>query len=187
MDKLIKKAEDISLDAHDLEKIASPHKIKIILYQELHNIKDTDELFSEVDNIIVLYRTTMDYGHWISLLNYDDHIEYFDSYGKKPDYSLDISNGSLRHMNGRVIPHIQALLEQASLLNKKKIIYNKIQMQSKHHHVNTCGRWSALRIKLRHLSLHEFQNKFLNQSMKPDMVVTYLTYLLVDKDLPSIV
>lgn len=187
MDSIIDNAEDISLNEEDLKLICHPIDIKIILYQELHQLQDINELFELSDNIIILYRTTQDYGHFVSLLNYDTHIEYFDSYGEAPDYELKFSEQSLRHMKGHIIPHISSLLKIASERDKKKIIYNKIKLQRYHEHVNTCGRWAALRIKFRHLDLKRFQKLFLKQSNPPDNIVTYLTYLLVDKDIKELV
>ena len=188
MDNIIRQAEDISLDEIDLKNIASPNELKIIMYQELHPIKDIRELFQMSNNIIVLYRTTGNYGHWVSLLNYDDHIEYFDSYGKKPDYGLMLSTESLRHMKDNPIPHISHLLKHANEKYGTKIIYNKVQLQRFHEHVNTCGRWASTRIKLRHLSLRKFQELFTSRSNKhnADSIVTYLTYLTVDKDIKEL-
>ncbi len=187
MDNIIHSAEDISLDEQDLKKICQPYGLHLIFYRDLHTIQDINELFQISNNIIILYRTTRDYGHFVSLLNYDDHIEYFDSYGEKPDYELKYSQESVRQMQGRIMPHLTHLFNIAKRKDRKKIVYNKIRLQQFHNHVNTCGRWSALRIKFRHLNIKQFQHLFIGQSQNPDAIVTYLTYLLIDKDMNDLV
>jgi hypothetical protein len=187
MDQIITFAEGISLSEQDLINICSPNNVQVITYSQLININDINELFSTSDNIIILYRTTKRYGHWVSLLNYDTHIEYFDSYGTKPDYELELSYETLRHTKGETVPHLTSLLNDAQNIYKKKIIYNNIQLQEFHKDVNTCGRYASLRIKLRHIDLRKFQKLLTGQKYKPDMVVTYLTYLIVDKDIKDLI
>ena len=186
-DNIIKNAENISLNFDDLKKLCDPYDVKVMLYQDLIDIDDINVLFSDSDNLIVLYRTTNNYGHFVALMKYDTHIEYFDSYGKEPDFELSLSKETLRHMNGQVIPHIKGLLKEAREKYKYKTIFNNVQLQKFHADVNTCGRYCALRIKLRHINLHRFQSLLINQKHDPDMIVTYLTYLGVDRDIETLV
>lgn len=187
MDNVIKQAEDISLTFEDLNSLCYPSSVKVMLYQELHNIHDVNELFGMFDNIIILYRTKKDYGHYVSLMRHEDSIEFFDPYGTAPDYALEVAQESLRHMGGQLIPHISALMKDAQDRLKIRIDYNKVQLQEFHEHVNTCGRWCATRIKLKHLNLKQFQRLFYGQKHKPDMIVTYLTYLGVNKDIQMLI
>lgn len=187
MDNIINQAEDISLTFDDLKLLCNPSSIKIMLYQELHNIRDVKELFNMFDNIIILYRTEKNYGHYVALINHQNYIEFFDPYGTAPDYALGVAKESLRHMRGQVIPHITGLLQDAQDRYKIRVVYNDIKLQEFHEHVNTCGRWCATRIKLKHLNLRQFQRLFLGQKHKPDMIVTYLTYLGVNKDIESLI
>ena len=63
---------------------------KIIRYSELRHIDDLDELLTkDIDYCIILYEDIPDRGHWTALSKYNGIYEYFDSYGKKPDKSLE--------------------------------------------------------------------------------------------------
>jgi hypothetical protein len=188
MDQVIKNAENISLDDKDLTNICYPQTVKIIFYSELDKYETIDDLFRvNGDNIIILYRTTNNYGHWVSLLNYGNYIEYFDSYGGKPDYMIELAKETIRLTQNDAIPHLTYLLNLAKNRNRKRIIYNSVKLQKFHQHVNTCGRHAALRIKLRHIELHEYQKLLTHNKYDPDMTVTYLTYLMVDKDMTRII
>jgi hypothetical protein len=187
MDHIIKNAENISLDENDLRKICMPYNVKIIYYSELNKYDDINTLFKESDNIIILYRTEGNYGHWVALLNYGDYIEFFDSYGMQPDYELQYAQESMRSTKGQDEPHLTYLLNNAKNRYKKKIVYNSVRLQQFHQYINTCGRHVALRIKFRHIELNDYQKLLLSSKLNPDMNATYLTYLLVDKDLNTII
>ena len=63
---------------------------KIIRYSELRHIDDLDELLTkEIDYCIILYEDRPDRGHWTALSRYNSIYEHFDSYGNRPDKSLD--------------------------------------------------------------------------------------------------
>lgn len=188
MDHIIKTAEDIDLDDNDIINICYPQSVKIIFYVDLDKYDNTDDLFRDNgDNIIILYRTSKDYGHWVALLNYGNYIEYFDSYGSKPDYMIELAKETMRLTQNDTIPHLTYLLNNAKDRKRIKIIYNSVKLQKFHNHINTCGRHVALRIKLRHIELHEYQKLLIHNKHDADMIVTYLTYLMVDKDMKTII
>ena len=57
---------------------------------ELRHIDDLDELLTkDIDYCIVLYEDRPNRGHWTALSKYDGIYEHFDSYGNKPDKSLE--------------------------------------------------------------------------------------------------
>ena len=63
---------------------------KIIRYSELSHISDLDELLTKnLDYCIILHRDRPDRGHWTALSRYNGIYEHFDSYGSKPDKSLE--------------------------------------------------------------------------------------------------
>lgn len=187
MDKIITSAEKISLSSDDLINIISPTDVNIIEYEELMNYNDIEELFNKSDNIIILYQTKRNYGHWVTLLRYGNTCEYYDSYGEPPDHELFLSKETIRNMGGEMIPHLSALLKDAGDRLKYKVIYNNIQVQKFHNDVNTCGRYAALRVKLNHINLNRFNSLLLGQKYIPDIIVTYLTYLYINQDIENIV
>ena len=63
---------------------------KIIRYSELSHIDDLDELLTkDLDYCIILYEDRPDRGHWAALSRYSGIYEHFDSYGNKPNKSLE--------------------------------------------------------------------------------------------------
>jgi hypothetical protein len=53
------------------------------------------------------------------------------------------------------------------------VSYNQYRFQKLKDHVKSCGRWCALRIILRHLTLEQFKDLFLNKYS--DDLATFLT------------
>ena len=173
MDKLIKDAEDVSLSTSDLVKITEG-KSKIILYSDLDNYKSIDDVLGDDLAVIILYQTRYDFGHWVGLTkDKNDLLTFFDPYGLSLDEELKFSTFNLRQHQGRMVPHLSALIRESGY----KIIENKIQLQELLEHVNTCGRWVGLFIRMRDLGLKKFQNLFLNQKETGDYYVSAITLL----------
>lgn len=187
MDKIIQRAESISLDKNDIMKICEPYPVKAIAYIELMNANDILDVFGNYDNVIILYRTKKNYGHWVSLLRYQNNIEYFDPYGEAPDYQLHKSVETVTLQGGKPIPKLSYLINDARNRLKYNFVYNTVKLQRFHQDVNTCGRHSALRIKLSHIDLHRYITLMTGQTFDPDMIATYLTYLSLDKDILDLV
>ena len=179
MDTVIKNSESIDLNESDIKKICSPNKVAVMFYSDLDKYDTIEELFNVSDNIVILYRTVGNYGHWVTLLNQGNNIiEFFDPYGMSPDYELKYAKESLRISQKDQVPHLTYLLSKAKQ-NKKRITYNAVKLQEFHKDVNTCGRHVAMRIKLRHIDLHDYQKLLSQNKNNPDMTVTYLTYFMV--------
>ncbi len=107
---------------------------KIIRYSELRRIGDLDELLTkDLDYCIVLYEDRPNRGHWTALSKYDGIYEHFDSYGNKPDKSLEWVNLKMRRMLNEATPYL------TNLLHKKNYIYNNVKYQDRDGYVNTCG------------------------------------------------
>lgn len=187
MDNIIKNAENISLTFDDIKKICEPNNVEIIEYKNLMHLDNINDVFSNYDNVIILYTTRRNYGHWVVLMRYNNTLEYFDSYGKIYDFELSLSYDTIMAIGGVAVPQLTYLLNDAKNIYKYNVIYNNVQLQKFHHDVNTCGRYCALRIKLRHIDLNRFINLLLHQTNNPDMIVTYLTYLGVDKDIQNLI
>lgn len=169
----LKEAEKIELTGgqiHQLTKgICRP-----LPYHELDNIKDIDELFENHLAVMLLYETDKDFGHWVVLNKFSDHIEFFDPYGIFPDDELKQASYNLRIHDGEVVPHLTHLLENQPL----KVIYNKVKLQQVFKDVNTCGRHCALRTVLRDMPLDKYTKLLTtNAYYNPDIWATTLTVL----------
>lgn len=119
---------------------------KILKYSELVKYRDINELLSKpIDYAIILYQDSESSGHWICLLKYEDVIEYFDSYGFKPDSPLYWTPCLTRRKIGVVIPYITRLFNRVS--HPQYVIYNPICYQEEKDNINTCGRHCIYRIQ----------------------------------------
>jgi hypothetical protein len=101
---------------------------------------------------VVLYEKTPLNGHWSLILRTKNNngkpcIEFFDSYGMKPDECLKI-------MNKEYKPKLVKWL----LKNGGNISYNPIQYQ-KNGPIATCGRHCIMRWMARHLSQEQYKKR----------------------------
>ena len=112
---------------------------KIMTYNELSEIENiTDLLPKHKSYVILLYPVTSETdGHWVCLTRYRRNIEYFDSYGKKPDEPL--SWGKYKSTPR----YLSKLLDKTNL----RVVYNEIDFQSKRDYtITTCGAFAVFRI-----------------------------------------
>jgi hypothetical protein len=175
MDQIIKNAENYDLSGEDIMRMCK-NKVKIISYEEMENYKTIDDVFDNNDATIILYETKKNFGHWVLLLKEGNELEFFDSYGLKPDEELKYDNGyNAKIHNGVLVPHLTRLLNSSTY----KLNYNKKRLQKLLKDMNTCGRWCVSRVLLRDQKLSKFQKLFTdNVNHNPDFWVTAYTLLL---------
>ena len=169
---LIENAESISLSDADIMRICD-NKVVIYLYHELEKFQTIDEALGPHNAMIILYQSKQTDGHWVSVFKVDDNtIEFFDSYGFKIDQQLPFFPYNLRVHNEIAVPHLTHLIENSNY----KVISNDIDFQTIRKDVNTCGRFSSLRVKMRSTPLKSFQALLLNnKDNNPDFYVSALT------------
>lgn len=145
---------------------------KILTYPELSNYDSLEELLYPYNNVVILYETKGNFGHWVCLFkyHYSSTISFFDSYGLKPDEELKITNDV---MKTNTYPYLSWLL----LHHKGKVEYNHYQFQKYLQDVNTCGRWVIVRLLYMDVPLKKFINMFKtkNDGIDTDDFVTFLT------------
>ena len=175
IDVIAKDAEVFSLGTDDILRIAD-NKTNIIAYEDLEQVSNLDEILEPYDSIVILYQTALNFGHWVCLLKTGEKtLEFYDSYGLKPDQELNMSNEfHLRTHNGVITPHLTALMKAGNW----SYTYNKERLQKRLEDVNTCGRYSALRVRFRDITMKKF-NKLLtgNKHYHPDMWVSVMTMM----------
>ena len=169
MDKIIKNAESIDLSLEDI-KIITNNECDVVVYHNLVQYNSIEDLLGEKGAVILLFETKRNFGHWTAIFYQDENrnsLEFFDSYGFYPDEELDYA----KYDN---TPYLTDLLKKSKL----PYIYNKKKLQVFAHEINTCGRWTSLRIVFRNLGLAQFQRLFQrNQYYNGDFFVSALTYL----------
>ena len=170
MNKIIDRAESISLSSEDLLRMCN-EKVNIFTYPELAGVDSYEELFTNGnDNCIVLYETRLGYGHWVCLLRYPTHIEFFDPLGWMMDTELGVIDEYYRSVLDEIQPHLTYLLKNV------RVISNTTALQKESAKVNTCGRHACVRIRFRGYGLKDYVTLFKNKNA--DQIVTMLTYLL---------
>ena len=126
----------ISMDDSDI-KFYLPD-VKILTYSELSNYKKIEDLLPRHKSyFILLYPVKSESdGHWVCLTRFDKTVEYFDSYGKKPDEPM--TWGKYNNVHRRL----------SELLNntKLRVTYNTIDFQNKDVSISTCGAFAVFRI-----------------------------------------
>ena len=175
IDKDIERAENVYLSDADILRITD-NKCKVLLYSDLEKYADIDSLLAPHGAVVILYQLEQNVGHWVTVMKRGSkHIEVFDPYALKIDQELQFSQYNLRRHNGMKVPHLSHLLDNSPY----KISYNDTQLQEFKHHVNTCGRWCALRVRFRTDSLGRFVDLFTkNECYDGDFFVSALTILV---------
>tara|TARA_Y100000114_G_C11697914_1_gene296949 strand:+ start:328 stop:852 length:525 start_codon:yes stop_codon:yes gene_type:complete len=167
IDKEIMNSEDIDLSGQDIKAITN-NKARVISYHELANISSLDELMGINKAVILLYETKENFGHWTALFTIDDNtVEFFDSYGFAPDQELNYATYN-------DTPYLSNLMKSSGY----NFIYNDKKLQTFAHDINTCGRWTSLRVRMRDIPLKQFIALWTkNKHYQPDFWVSAITYL----------
>lgn len=173
--KLLNEYKNIGLSDDQLLKLING-KANIVLYGEIENFKNIDDLLYPYDACIILY-VFQDkpniFGHWCLIHKRKKEIEYFDSYGKEIDYPLSEIKDVINKNNNQDYKHLSKLLIESPY----RIQYNDHKFQELNPNIKTCGRYVALRLLLKDLSLKKFEKIFSNN---PDDLATFLTSWIHD-------
>lgn len=174
-DQLLKKYEDVALSDSALLKLIDG-KAKIVLYPDLINYSNIDDVLGEYQCCVLLFEVQKNYGHWCCLFKVKpDEIEFFNPYGGYPDDSLDFIPLHFREVSNQYYPYLSLLLYNSPY----QLSYNEHHFQKHGSGIRTCGRHCAVRILCRELSLDQYTD-FLNYyreqlNMDYDALVTYIT------------
>jgi hypothetical protein len=160
----------IALSSKQLQN-NTPKHIPILTYKDIYG-KSLDKLLKN-GAFILLYLWEERFGHWTAVIRHHNgkDVEYFDSYGKKPDFWLSKNTHEKNKKLGQEKPY---LLNKIIKDNKHDhIFYNPVTFQdsSDERDIMTCGRWVLTRILNRDLSLEEFE-EYIENVMKKHNIKT---------------
>ena len=177
----LRELERYALSDDDIQAILAPHPTKIWNYPELKTLSNVNELFDDLGRAVILYDTISPYsGHWTGMIQRENEIEFFDPYGIKYDEEKKwISKKKLEEFK-ETEPLLSNLLENGKQLGYK-IIWNKHKYQKDGYNINTCGRWTAMRLLFRDLSATQFQKMIDASQLTPDEFVTQFTNEIINK------
>lgn len=168
--QIIDEYKAISLSDSDVMRLVN-NKARVLIYKDLKHYKTLDDMLGPHSAVFLLYETRPDYGHWVAVFKHDPTtIEFFDPYGIFPDEQLKWTNTHTRKILGQNVPYLSALFYESKYPN---LTYNNYKFQKEGAGINSCGRWSALRIALRDMDLEEFKKHFYGKNS--DDLVTILT------------
>jgi len=154
---------------------------KILTYNQLENIRKIEELLpNDKSYFFLLYLDSPNSGHWTVLSRYKNTIEFYCSYGSKPDAPLLWLSYPTRVELKTNIPYLTKLLNDAT--NRFKVVYNPIQYQSKISSVATCGRHGVYRIKCllqKNLTLEKYythMNRLKRSGLTNDEIISLFVF-----------
>ena len=163
---LIANAEALDINAQDVVNIAQG-KTKVVAYHLLAQYSTIDELLAEFDCAVILWEIKEWSGHFTAVYRDEQQqLHYFDPYGMSPMKDRTYATWD----DANTPPLLQQLLEGTGF------IQNKVEYQQWSADVNTCGRWTGLRVRTRlTVSAERFQQLF--HAANGDMWVSAITLL----------
>lgn len=151
--------EDIKNIAYSNDDIYNKLKgdVKIIKYNDLQQYDNIDDAIGKTGNLVILYETKTNYGHWICIFktinkNGKIMLSYFDPYGIPIDDQNDFTQKSLEKK-----PYLSKLIIKSPY---NLIEYNEHQLQHFSKNISTCGPWCIARLKFKYLPLTRFYKLF---------------------------
>ncbi len=164
--KQIKEEKNIPLSGNQVLNLVD-QKAKLIKYGDLRFYGDIETVLSPYGSVFLLYETKPGYGHWCALTINNGVIRFADPYGKPLDSQLDYISPAMRTQLHEDVPYL------THLLKGHRVEYNKTDFQKMDKNVKSCGRWCAIFILFKDLSLSQI--KYLFKNGDSDSIVTWLT------------
>lgn len=121
------------LSVNDIQRLVNK-PIRFVKYDDLVKMKSYKDLFKGYDCILLLYNDpniNPNVGHWVGLKRFKNDVNFFDSYGTKPDETLKEISYNYNNELCRLL-----------LDSPYNIHYNPVKLQSDTTQV--CGRYVAL-------------------------------------------
>jgi len=141
---------------------------RIIFYEDLTNINNIIPLLDK-GSVVILYKSKPDYGHWTALVSTPEGIEYFDSYGDKPEGAKIGVNKEFLQESHQYTNQLAKLLYDASSI--VQINFNNHRLQKLDKRIATCGKHVVVRIINRNLTIDQY-NKLLREFAKRNKIST---------------
>ena len=166
------KVADYELSEDDIRKLLG--NVRILTYPDL--AKETLQSLLPKDGIaVILFLTeSKSEGHWTALIREGDGIEYFDSYGIKPDGERAWLDQRNRVALGEVRPLIHELLQG----HRGPVTYNTKKLQKGS--TATCGRHVVVRGWNLDLPISTYSQCLLRKG-NPDLFVCEETFKKLGK------
>jgi hypothetical protein len=154
MEETIAKIRAYPLSNEDIQHILEPDT-KIWTYPEFKTMSTIDEAFDSLGRCIFLFLTkSPTSGHWLCMFRKGNEIQYFDSYGEKPEAQREwLSEEQLEALDEEE-PWLLNLLKKSPY----KVYWNTVQYQKEKEDYNSCGRWCVARLICKDMTDKQFYN-----------------------------
>lgn len=183
MEETLANIKAYALSNDDINEILDPDT-KIFSYPKFYEMNHIDEAFDRLGRCVFLFLTeSPTSGHWLCMFKRGGNtIEYFDSYGGKPDSQRQWLSEDQLEMLGEEEPCLTDLLKAS----RYRVYYNTHEYQKDKKDVNTCGRWATARLICKDMSNNDFyhlvQHQMKDRGLKsPDDWVALFTYEMLGK------
>jgi hypothetical protein len=151
-------------------------KAKIVVYNDLNNTNHIDDLLPmNKSYFFLLIESKKNSGHWVCIDKLNDEINFFDSYGGKPDSQLSWIPMEKREQLGEDEKRLTQLFRESGY----KINYNPFKYQELDNDIQTCGRHCCMRVRamLEGMNLDKYLNYMENlkksRGMSFDEIVAF--------------
>lgn len=178
MEELLRKIKAYAISNDDIDAVLDPDT-KVFPYPDFGRMSHIDEAFDKLGRCIFLFLTESEAsGHWVCMFKRGKNtIEYFDSYGEKPEAQRDwITEEQLERL-GEGVPYLWDLLKKSGY----RVYYNTHQYQTNRADISTCGRWCLARIICKDMSNLDFYTMVKKSGYSPDDWVALFTYEMLGK------
>jgi hypothetical protein len=172
-----------ALSNDDINEILEPDT-KIFTYPKFCMMNSIDEAFDALGRCVFLFLTENETtGHWLCMFKREHNIiEYWDSYGEKPDSQRKWLSEEQLELLDEEEPCLTNLLKAS----RYKVYYSTVPYQSDRTAIATCGRWCVARLICKDMSNLQFYNlvkeQMKEQQLKnPDDWVALFTYSVLGK------
>jgi hypothetical protein len=136
-------------------------RCKFILYQDMHKIRNINELLPKT---IILYQTAR-VGHWCCVFENSQGINFFDPLG----FFIDEMLYRVSYDEATNIHHDYTYLIKLLASQDRPVIYNEYRLQKSG--TTTCGYWCTVRLIFSDVENDEFYDCFKNIHDKDKLIV----------------
>lgn len=154
MNESLRQIRSYALSNDDINEILEPDT-KVFTYPEFAKMSNINEAFDNLGRCVFLFLTESEsMGHWVCMFKRDGHIEYFSSYGDKPEAEREWVNQEQLEKLGQGQPYLLDLLQRS----KMPVYVSTYPYQSDRKDISTCGRWCVARLICKELTHKQFYN-----------------------------
>ena len=177
MSKSLAEIRAYSLSDKDINDILDPDT-KVFPYPKFAEMEHIDQAFDKLGRCVFLFLTENENtGHWLCMFKRKGFIEYFDSFGERPDAQRSWVSQEQLVALGEDRPYLMDLLKKSGY----HVYYNTHPYQKDKSDFNTCGRWCVARLICKDMTNQQFYNIATKSGHSPDDWVSQFTYEMLGK------